>query len=82
MLRIRGEDRDTRPLGVEIVAKKAGRPKAEFKRTTIVALKGVPEYKTWLDEFARHSGLSIADTIGMALQDAAQAKGFRMPPKR
>jgi hypothetical protein len=52
------------------------------KRATIVALKGVPEFKAWLDDFARHCGLSTADTIGMALGAYAEAKGFRPPPKR
>ena len=64
------------------MAKKAGRPKATNKRATILAIKGVAEYKTWLDEFSAHVGLSLADTVGMSLQAFAEAKGFRPPPKR
>src|SRR4051812_44933714 len=30
--------------------RKPGRPKVTVKRESIVNLKGVPEYKTWLDE--------------------------------
>jgi len=52
------------------------------KRGTIVALKGVPEFKTWLDEFARHCGLSTADTIGQSLIAYAEQRGFRPPPRR
>lgn len=64
------------------MAKKMGRPKVAVKRATIVALKGVPEFKAWLDEFAKHCGLSTADTIGMALGAYAEQKGFRPPPRR
>lgn len=59
-----------------------GRPKAAVKRESIVNLKGVPEFKTWLDEFAHHCGLSTADTIGQALQHYAEHRGFRASPKR
>ncbi len=45
-------------------------------------LKGVPIYKTWLDEFADHCELSIADTIGQALAHYAERRGFRAPPTR
>jgi len=64
------------------MAKKMGRPKVDVKRGTIVALKGVPEFKTWLDEFARHCGLSTADTIGQSLIAYAEQRGFRPPPRR
>lgn len=64
------------------MAKKAGRPKTGIKRITIFGIKGVPEYKTWVDDFANHVGLSVADTVGMSLAAFAEAKGFRPPPKR
>ena len=70
---------------VAVMARKKsrpGRPKAMTKRESIVNLKGVPEFKTWLDEFADHCGLSIADTIGQALHHYAELRGFRNPPKR
>jgi hypothetical protein len=59
-----------------------GRPKAAIKRESIVNLKGVPEFKTWLDGLAQHCNLSIADTIGQAVQYYAEFRGFRAPPKR
>ncbi len=59
-----------------------GRPKASVKRDSIVNLKGVPEFKAWLDDFSDFVGLSLADTIGMSLQHFAEHKGFRPPPKR
>jgi hypothetical protein len=62
--------------------KAVGRPKAAAKRESIVNLKGVPEFKNWLDGFAEHCGLSIADTIGQALQHYAEHRGYRQPPKR
>ncbi|HWE35787.1 MAG TPA: hypothetical protein VG406_04385 [Isosphaeraceae bacterium] len=62
--------------------RKAGRPKVTVRREPIVGIKGVPEYKTWLDEFSEHCGLSLADTVGQALQHYAEHRGFRPPPKR
>ena len=68
-----------------IMAKKRrgpGRPKGETRRETIIALKGVPEYKAWLYEFAEFCGLSQADTVGQALMVYAKERGFRTPPNR
>lgn len=59
-----------------------GRPKGNAQRETIIALKGVPEFKTWLSEFADHCGLSQADTVGQALIVYAKDRGFRPPPGR
>jgi hypothetical protein len=59
-----------------------GRPKAAMKREPIVNLKAVPEFKTWLDGLAEQCNLSIADTIGQALQYYAEFRGFRPPPRR
>jgi hypothetical protein len=59
-----------------------GRPKAAIKREPIVNLKGVPEFKTWLDGLAEHCNLTIADTIGQALQYYAEFRAFRPPPRR
>ena len=70
-------------LAALAMAKKLpGRPKSGTTRPTIVTLRGVAEYKAWLDQFAEHVGLSTSDTIGMALQAFAEVKGFRAPPKR
>jgi hypothetical protein len=70
------------PMAKSKKKKGPGRPKATIKRESIVNLKGVPEFKTWLDEFSSHCNLSIADTIGQALQNYAEFRGFRPPPKR
>jgi hypothetical protein len=59
-----------------------GRPKGEVARETIISLKGFPEFKTWLDEFAEYCNLSMADTVGQALLEYAKLRGFRSPPKR
>ena len=71
-------------LLVEPMAKKkpVGRPVVEIRREQIVNLKGRPEFKEWLRRFADHAGLSIADTVGMALKAYAEAEGFETPPKR
>jgi len=51
-------------------------------RETVVALKGSPEWKTWLDGFAGHCRLGLADTIEQSLLSYAEEREFRRPPKR
>ena len=63
--------------------KKPGRPRGLGPpRVNVVGLKGTPEWKTWLDEFAQFCGLSLSDTIGQSLIGYAKERGFRPPPKR
>jgi hypothetical protein len=62
--------------------RKPGRPKGVTRRETVLGLKGTPEWKTWLEKFAEHCRLSMADTIDQALTEQAERKGFRPPPKR
>jgi hypothetical protein len=63
--------------------RKRGRPKGDGPaRETVVALKGAPEWKAWLDEFAAHCRLGLADTIEQALLSYTKERGFREPPKR
>jgi hypothetical protein len=70
-------------VAVDMAKKKSpGRPRVSEKRTPVITLKGVSEYKMWLDEFSDHCGLSIADTLGQALIEYAERRGFRPPPKR
>ena len=51
-------------------------------RETVVALKGSPEWKTWLDAFAGHCRLGLADTIEQSLDYYAQERSYGRPPKR
>jgi hypothetical protein len=62
--------------------KPRGRPKGTGPKGNVVALKGTPEWKTWLDEFADHCRLGLAGVIDLALERLAEDKGFRPPPKR
>ena len=60
-----------------------GRPKGPGPvRGTVVALKGTTDWKAWLDEFAAHCRLGLADTIEQSLVAYARARGYRAPPKR
>jgi hypothetical protein len=47
-----------------------------------VALKGSTEWKAWLDGFAGHCRLGLADTIEQSLLCYAKEREFRRPPKR
>jgi hypothetical protein len=51
-------------------------------RETVVALKGSPEWKAWLDGFAGHCRLGLADTIEQSLLCYAQERDYGGPPKR
>ena len=63
--------------------RKPGRPRrAGPARETVVALKGSPEWKAWLDEFAGHCRLGLADTIEQSLLCYAKEREFGVPPKR
>ena len=59
--------------------RKPGRPRRVGPaRETVVALKGSPEWKAWLDGFADHCRLGLADTIEQSLDYYAQER--RYPP--
>ncbi len=63
--------------------KKPGRPKRVGPaRETVVALKGSTEWKVWLDGFAGHCRLGLADTIEQSLDYYAQERRYDRPPKR
>jgi hypothetical protein len=47
-----------------------------------VALKGSLEWKAWLDGFAGHCRLGLADTIEQSLLSYAKERDFQGPPKR
>ena len=63
--------------------RRPGRPRRVGPpRETVVALKGSPEWKAWLDGFAGHCRLGISDTIEQSLLCYARERGFEQPPKR
>jgi hypothetical protein len=66
----------------QALKRRPGRPTVPVKQVTLYNLKGVPTYKEWLDGLAEHCGLKISDTIGQALMDYAEKRGYRPPPKR
>jgi hypothetical protein len=60
-----------------------GRPeRSEPIRETVVALKGSTGWKAWLDGFARHCRLGLADTIEQSLLSYAKERDYERPPKR
>jgi hypothetical protein len=59
-----------------------GRPKSADRRGSIVVLKGLPEYKAWLDALAEHCDRTVAGTMADALAHYAESRGFRSPPRR
>ena len=63
--------------------KRPGRPKREGpSRETVLAMKGSPEWKAWLDAFAGHCRLGLADTIEQSLLHYARQRDYGVPPKR
>lgn len=63
--------------------RKPGRPRGVGPvRETVVALKGSQEWKSWLDGFAGHCRLGLADTVEQSLLCYAKERKFRGPPKR
>jgi hypothetical protein len=63
--------------------RKPGRPRRVGPpREMVVALKGSPEWKAWLDGFAGHCRLGLADTVEQSLLCYAKEREFGRPPKR
>ena len=63
--------------------RRPGRPKRLGPaRETVIALKGSAEWKAWLDQFAGHCRLGLADTVEQSLLWYAKERNFRGPPKR
>ena len=63
--------------------RKPGRPKRGGPaRVTVVALKGSSEWKEWLDRFAAHCRLGLADTMEQSLMCYAKEREYSGPPKR
>jgi hypothetical protein len=67
----------------DLERRRPGRPKGKGPaRETVVALKGSLEWKAWLDGFAGHCRLGLADTIEQSLLCYAQFRIYDGPPKR
>ena len=67
----------------DLERRRPGRPKrAGPARETVVALKGSTEWKAWLDGFASHCRLGLADTIEQSLLTYAKKRDYGGPPKR
>jgi hypothetical protein len=48
----------------------------------VLGIRGRPEWKEWLREFADFHRSEMVDLIDDALEAFAKVKGFRSPPKR
>jgi hypothetical protein len=64
-------------------ARSPGRPVSEQgPRVQVLGIRGRPEWKEWLREFAEIHRSEMVDLIDDALEAFARTKGFRSPPKR
>jgi hypothetical protein len=64
-------------------ARSPGRPVSEQgPRVQVLGIRGRPEWKEWLRDFADFHRSEMVDLIDDALEAFAKTKGFRSPPKR
>lgn len=65
------------------MAKKSdrGRPKG-VPLEQVIAVKGTPKWRRWLEGLANKLGLSSSETIDEALRDKAKSVGYEPPPNR
>jgi hypothetical protein len=62
---------------------KSGTPPAKPERKpTVLAMKGSPEWKAWLDRAADHCRLSASTLVDLAVAEYVAARGFKEPPPR
>jgi hypothetical protein len=59
-----------------------GRPRSEVKRRPQVSLKMEDDYKAWLDKLAASCRLPLTLMYEQAVQEYAEKRNFRPPPKR
>lgn len=59
-----------------------GRPPKANAAGTALSLRGTPEWRDWLNEFAAHLRATQADAIDRMLDEGAVRHGFKRPPKR
>lgn len=70
-------------LMADLERRRPGRPKqAGPVRATVIAMRGSIEWKAWLDIFADHCHLGLADTVEQSLLCYAKERNFQGPPNR
>jgi predicted transcriptional regulator len=63
--------------------KKPGpKPNPNRVRSAVVSIRSRPEWKEWLEEFAKYSEQDLSNLIDDALQQHARTRKFKVPPRR
>jgi hypothetical protein len=57
-------------------------PDSWNRKPVVLMMRGAPEYKVWLEEFAEKQGMSVSVLVDQAVRLLAKREGFRDPPKR
>ena len=53
------------------------------RKAVVVALKGSPEWKEWVDDLAAHCRTDLSKLVDLALVELAKSRGFnREAPQR
>jgi hypothetical protein len=52
------------------------------RKPTVLAMKGSPEWKAWLDRAADHCRLSASTLVDLAVAEYVKARGFTEPPPK
>jgi hypothetical protein len=58
------------------------KPDPDHARSAVVSIRSRPEWKEWLEEFAKYSEQDLSDLIDDALQQHARTRKFKVPPRR
>lgn len=65
------------------MGKKRGRPKGEDEPTIqILSLRGKAAWRSWLERFANHLGMSTSKLVDVAVKEKAKREKFEPPPNR
>ena len=52
------------------------------RKPTVLAMKGSPEWKEWLDRAARYCRLSASTLVDLSVAEYVKTRGFDEPPPR
>lgn len=57
---------------------------AKKKKTKpmVIGMRGSEEWKRWLDEYAEFRRMTVVGLIDRLLEEDAEKRGFRHPPRR